>query len=306
MKRSFIRQRLLYLYEEDIMNKLKKIILAFSLSAAVLFTGCSLLDTPANGNNEVLNNNGDGFVNNNNDNNNNNNGDDFVNNNDNDNNNNNGGSYFTVGGQEFQMVNAVYGQDSNGTYTYILFEGTLDSMAALVVAATTSGVDDSATYYQNDFGNSAEVLACVIDTNTMIYMTGYSATQGISDAQITLNGNMEVSTSGTLNSDYGDVAFAVSSTVSSTEMTNIQDKLNAYDQAISSSNRNTGENDGTPMRCPDCRGSLNCRSCRGDGTCHICVEGMTHCLSCNGSRVCQHCGGRCICPYCNGTGYVNY
>lgn len=220
----------------------------------------------------------------------------------------NSGSVFEVGGKGLNLVNAVYSRESG--YTVVLFEGTYDESAVLIVAATVDYFDNSSIYKQSDFGDKIEVMVYVLDTNTGEYAAGSSATQGISGAQITTDENLTISVSGTLLSDnYGEITFLVNNEVTSTTMENIRNKLNAYNEftasgtgAVNGDSDNGGQNQ--PIRCTSCYGSGNCHSCNGDGSCHICVDGMTHCLSCNGSRICQKCGGRGICPYCGGDGIM--
>lgn len=291
------------------MKKIKRILLAFTLGVAVLFTGCGKQDTPADGNGNNI------FGNNNTGNNNNNGNNNTGNNNGNNNGNNEGfGTSFTFSGLQMNMVNAVHASESGATA--ILFEGTNNyGDAVIIVAMTTSGFDNSTTYSQNNFGNTIEILVVAVNTSGGDYSFGSSATGGVTGSQIAIGSDGSASVSGTLISDsYGNMPFSAQGAITKVSMDNIRDKINAYDQAISSANGNgggntgnggnggNGGNNGTTMRCPDCRGLLNCRSCGGDGTCHICVEGMDHCLSCGGSRVCQHCHGQRTCPWCNGTG----
>lgn len=221
----------------------------------------------------------------------------------------NTGNAFVAGGKEFNLVNAVYSRDS-GT-TAVLFEGTLNELAVLVIAGTTGSFDDESTIYQSDFGDKIEVIVCVVDTNTRDFAMGSSATQGISDAKITCSGNTMIAVSGTLSGDkFGNLSFSVNSEVTNTTMDNIRAKINAYDEFTTPSGGggNAGGNGGgnQPMNCPNCssRGRGLCRFCNGDGSCHICVDGMSRCLSCNGSRICQYCGGSTFCKYCGGDGIM--
>lgn len=291
------------------MKKIKRILLAITLGAAVLFTGCGKQDSPANGNgNNIFGNNNTGNNNNGNNNGDNNNGG----NNNNGNNlgntgNSNGGfsSDFTVSGVPMNMVSAVQASESGATA--ILFEGTNDyGDAVIIVAMTTESFNNSTTYTQNNYGNTIEVLVVAVNTNGGDYSLGSSATDGVTGSQIAIGGDGSASVSGTLISDYGNMPFSAQGAITGVSMDNIRDKINAYNQAISSANGNAGGNGGgnggTPMTCPSCKGSLKCRHCYGDGTCHICVEGMDHCLSCGGSRVCQYCHGYKTCSWCNGTG----
>ena len=213
-----------------------------------------------------------------------------------------GGSSFVAGGKEFNLINAVNSEDSGATL--VMFEGTLNEVAVLVVAGTLDSFDNSSTYYQSSFGDRIEVFVCVVDTNNGDYIFGSSATLGISNAKIVTGENTMISVSGTLSNDiYGNMPFSVSGKVTSTSISNIRDKINSYDEFVSSGGSGSGGGY-QPIRCTSCYGTGECRSCRGDGSCHICVEGMTHCLSCYGSRICQRCGGSTRCPYCGGDGIM--
>lgn len=220
----------------------------------------------------------------------------------------NTGRGFVAGGKELNLVNAVYSKDS-GT-TAILFEGTLNELAVLVIVGTTGSFDDASTYYQSDFGDKIEVIVCAVDTNTRDFAMGSSATQGVSDAKITCSGNTMISVSGTLSGDkFGNLSFSVNGEVTNTSIENIRTKINAYNEFATPSGGggNVGGNGGgnQPIQCTGCssRGRGKCRFCNGDRSCHICVDGMSHCLSCNGSRICQYCGGSGLCHYCGGDGY---
>lgn len=213
-----------------------------------------------------------------------------------------GSTGFVAGVQDFNLVNAIYSRE--GEYTAILFEGTYDELAMLVIAATNGGFDNSTTYNQSNFGDKIEVIAVLLDTNTGECFTGSSATQGISGARIVTGSNTEVSVSGTLvTSEYGEIPFSVSGSLTNVSMDSIRNKITAYDE-YSPSAGNGGGNQ--PMNCTGCssRGRGLCRFCNGDGSCHICVDGMDRCLSCGGSRICQYCGGSTYCKYCGGDGIM--
>lgn len=212
------------------------------------------------------------------------------------------GSGFSFGNHKFNLVNAVYYRNSETTA--ILFEGTLNEIAVLVVAAAIGSLENSATYKQKDFKDKIEVIVCMIDTNTGESAAGSSATEGLSNTQITTGEDLTISVSGTLISDkYGESPFSVTSEVTSASIDDIRAKINAYNEFTPSGSGNGGGN--TPVKCPSCTTNIGkCRQCKGDGSCHICVAGMSHCLSCNGSRICQYCGGSTICPYCGGDGIM--
>lgn len=218
------------------------------------------------------------------------------------------GKPFVAGGKEYNLVNAVYSEANGGTV--LLFEGTLNNSAIMIVAAATGGFDYPATYNQSSFGGSMEVGVYVVDTNTGACAVGSSSTSGLSGARITTDANMMISVSGTLNSDlYGDVSFSVNGKVTSTSMTNISEKIIAYaSYADSGSGGGGGGNGGglQPTPCQACNtvGDGKCRICHGDGKCHSCVDGMDRCWNCNGTRRCKACGGSTLCPYCGGDGML--
>lgn len=218
---------------------------------------------------------------------------------------------FVAGVQDFDLVNAIYSRE--GEYTAILFEGTYDELAMLVIAAANGGFDNSTTYNQSNFGDKIEVMAVLLDTNTGECLTGSSATQGISGARILTGSNTEVSVSGTLvTSEYGEIPFSVSGNLTNVSMDSIRNKITAYDEySVSAGNGggNAGGGNGggnQPMNCVGCskRERGKCPDCNGDRSCHICVEGMERCISCGGSRICQKCGGSGLCPYCGGDGIM--
>lgn len=224
-----------------------------------------------------------------------------------------GSTGFVAGVQDFNLVNAIYSRE--GEYTAILFEGTYDEIAMLVIAAANGGFDNSTTYNQSNFGDKIEVIAVLLDTNTGECWTGSSATQGLSSARVLTGSNTEASVSGTLiTSEYGEIPFSASSSLTNVSMDSIRNKIAAYDEYSPSAGNGGGNAGGgngggnQPMNCVGCSKHVPqkgmCPSCDGDRSCHICVDGMERCISCGGSRVCQKCGGSGLCPYCGGDGIM--
>lgn len=208
---------------------------------------------------------------------------------------------------ELSLLDSVwYSDESSGA----VISGEYGGDYFLLILGSKEAFTEGMTASQSDFSDpdSLQIVASVFRPSTGEAYAG-ATPQSLTDAELAVNGfsgnDMDISISGTINTDSGSIGFEVSGRAELSDLASCQNivaELNALMPADS------GEGSGSngSFVCPGCHGDKLCQHCDGDMTCHVCLGLVDHCISCGGSNVCQFCGGTGICQHCEGKGYINY
>ncbi len=222
-----------------------------------------------------------------------------------------------VNNVDINVREALYCTDS-GYSVFISGEKDGDYFFAALDMVNAFTADSS--FSQSDFGNTMQITATVSRPDSQEVYSGVTPNT-ISNASVSINdisnGVMNVSISGTINTDAGDIPFKASGAVKSSTNAEIMNIINGYGDILGTNNGNGNSNGyghdtdhnhgngGNHQLCAGCKGNGKCQFCKGDGTCHSCFGGIDHCIDCGGTNVCTKCGGSGICKYCSGNCYIN-
>lgn len=210
----------------------------------------------------------------------------------------------TVNGYDFTVGDAIC--CSTGSDYAIVATGEYEGIYALLIIGSLEEFKADTSFDDDDFGSSLEMAALFVAPSTGELYSG-NQQLNISEASFSVgdvsDDYMNVSFSGTLETDAGDFSFAVSGGVIPVDMDRCREITGVFDEIVAGIQNGAAAN-AEPFQCPSCRGSGVCHYCGGDGTCHVCLGVVSHCLSCAGSNVCQYCGQSGVCKYCGGEGVM--
>lgn len=206
---------------------------------------------------------------------------------------------------ELSLLDSVwYSDESSGA----VISGEYGGDYFLLILGSKDQFTEGMTASQSDFSDpdSLQIAASVFRPSTGEAYAG-ATPQSLTDAQLTVNGfsgnDMDISISGTINTDSGSMGFEVSGRAELSDLAGCQNIVAELNALMPS---DSGQVSGAKsFICPGCHGSKECRYCDGDGTCSACLGLMDHCISCGGSDVCRYCGGTGICHHCEGKGYMS-
>ncbi|MDE6030016.1 MAG: hypothetical protein K2G32_00145 [Oscillospiraceae bacterium] len=207
-----------------------------------------------------------------------------------------------VNGTPFPVVNSLYCHADDGG-DLIVVSGEYSGVYIIVIVGTVGELSAGYHASQADYGNTLEIAAAIFSPLTNELYNGITPPT-ITDPDFSVNdisgGYMNLAMSGTITGV--DLTFNISGSAAFSDLDECQtviSELNDIAATIVAANKKT-----EPFTCTGCKGSLKCYHCNGDGTCSVCLGLLDHCISCGGTDVCQFCHGTTICPYCNGEGVM--